>query len=302
MKKYILRIFLFFGIVIAFDFGFGKACELLQSYARGGRLKNVWQTAMNQEANVVIMGSSRAHHHYVPLVFEEELKMTAHNAGVDGNGIVLATGLYELMSNRYTPKIIVYDVSLGFDIYMNPKDGNNIRYVGWLRPYFFDKQVQQLLARVDPSERYKNISYMFRYNSKIMDLLKDQVVISDYTVDGFAPLKGLMKENIIHTDDMEFSQIDTLKIKLMEEFIARISSSDTRLIMIASPLYGVKSSEVFKPIKDICQRYGVDFMDYYASPEFQKKQFFNDQSHLNEEGAKVFSKALASKLQQVNSK
>ena len=298
MKKYLMKIVLFFGIVAVLDFGFGRTCEWLQVHAKGGRMKSVYQTIRFQEADIVIMGSSRAHHHYVPSIISDSLNVTAYNAGVNGNGIVLATGLYDMLAKRYTPKVIIYDVEPAFDIYIYSEDGNNTRYLGWLRPYFSDPDIKQVITRVDPTERFKNLSSMFRYNSRVVDLLKDQLVISDYTKDGYAPLNGVMTKEPERKPGGEL-ELDTLKINMMEEFVAKLSVSNTRLILMVSPKYGAVSSETFKPVKEICDNYGVEFWDYYCDPEFQKMEYFKEQMHLNDKGAHVFSEQIAKRIRSV---
>lgn len=296
MKKYILHIVLFFGIVAVVDIGFGKMCNLLEDHAKGGLIKRIKQTAMIQDADVVIMGSSRAHHHYVPSVLSDSLGMTVYNAGVDGNGIVLAKGLYDMMAKRYSPKVIIYDVEPCFDINVYAEDGNNTRYIGSLRPYVSDSDVSDIINRIDPSERYKNLSAMFRYNSKIVDLVKDQVVVGDYTEDGFAPMYGEMKENPDITAKGLAAPIDTVKLEIMEEFIASVSNSNTRLIVVASPRYGAVSSEVFEPVRKLCAKYEVVLWDYYSDFTFQQKYLFKEPSHMNGSGAIEFSKAIANRL------
>lgn len=261
-------------------------------------MKGVRQSTLQQTADVVVMGSSRAHHHYVCSVITEHTGMTAHNAGIDGNGIVTATGLYELMAERYTPKVIIFDVEPAFDINVNKEDGNNTRYIGWLRPYFGHPQVKKVICRIDPSESLKNLSAMFRYNGNIADLLKDQVVMSDYTADGYAPLHGEMKKAPVKKVGSGASVQDTLKLHMMEEFIARMSRSETRLIMVASPKYGATSSSTFNPIMEMCSCYGVEFWDYYAAPEFQKMEYFKEAMHFNDNGARDFSKRIADDLKQ----
>lgn len=290
MKKYLIRILLFFSIVAMADLCFGLTCGWLQDHAIGGRMKSVRQSALFQTADIVIMGSSRAHHHYVSSVLSEATEMNVYNAGVDGNGIVTALGLYELMEERYSPRIIIYDVEPTFDINVYAEDGNNTRYLGWLRPYYFkNPKVKEIICRVDPIERVKNLSALFRYNGKIVDLLKDQVVVSDYTTDGYAPLQGEMKTEPLRKENNVAPERDTLKLQLIEEFISRLSNSETRLIMIASPKYGAISSEGFSPVKDLCNKYQVDFWDFYCDSEFQKKEYFKESMHMNDFGARVFS-------------
>lgn len=298
MKKYLLKIVLFFGAVAVMDAGFGLACEWLQAHAKGGRMKSVRQTVLTQESDIVIMGSSRAHHHYVPSVLTDSLNLPAYNAGVNGNGIVLATGLYDMMVKRYTPKVIIYDVEPAFDINVYAEDGNGTRYIGWLRPYYSDPDVRRIITRVDPNERLKNLSRMFRYNSRVVDLLKDQMVLSDYTQDGYAPLKGVMTKEPKWKPGGEMGLTDSLKVNMFEEFVAKLSKSDTRLIIMVSPKYGAVSSDAFRPVKDICDRYGVEFWDYYSDPRFQKMEYFKEQMHLNNEGARVYTSAIAKRIKE----
>ena len=296
MTKYLLKIVLFFGIVAVLDFAFGLTCNCLQHHAKGGITKRIQQTAFIQESDVVVMGSSRAHHHYVSSVLADSLEMTAYNAGVDGNGIVLASGLYELMKERYSPKVIIYDVEPAFDINVYAADGNNTRYIGLLRPFINVPGVLDIVTRVEPTERYKTLSALFRYNSKAPDLVKDMLAISEYTADGFAPLYGEMKTEPGNQSPETPSKIDTLKVNMLEEFVEKISKSNTRLIMMASPKYGATSSEVFEPVKEICNKYGVEFWDFYCSPEFQRFDYFKEPMHLNDKGARAFSESVAHRL------
>ena len=296
MTKYLLKIALFFGIVALVDFGFGKTCEWLLLHAKGGQMKSITQAALVQESDIIIMGSSRANHHYVPSVLTDSLGVSVYNAGVDGNGIVLASGLYAMMTNRYAPKVIIYDVEPAFDINVYSEDGNNTRYLGSLRPYFANDKIREIITRVDPVELYKNISSMFRYNSKVFDLVKDQFVVGGYVEDGFVPLQGAMTKEPEIKSKGEPSHTDPMKLEFFAEFVAELSKSDTRLIVTASPKYGAVTSEVFEPVKEICNKYGVEFWDYYCFPVFQKKELFKEQMHLNETGAKYYSAILAQQL------
>lgn len=59
-----------------------------------------------------------------------------------------------MMVKRYSPKVIIYDVEPSFDINVYAEDGNNTRYIGWLRPYVSDPDVSNIINRVDSDERY----------------------------------------------------------------------------------------------------------------------------------------------------
>lgn len=261
-------------------------------------MKSVDVSAKVQTADIVVMGSSRAHHHYVPSVIKEITGYSAHNAGVDGNGIVLATGIFNMMTKRYQPRMIIYDVTPAFDINVYAEDGNDTRYLGWLRPYYNDPEVRKTIIQVSRMERYKNYSSMFRYNSKIVDLLKDQIVIGDFTTDGYAPLSGTMMAEPKVKKSISPSQTDSIKMNMMEDFIKDNLNSNVKLVFVASPKYGAESSSVFEPLNELCELYGVEFWDYYTDPRFQKMEYFKESMHLNCNGAIVFSTEIANRILQ----
>lgn len=310
MKRFLLRIVLFFFLVASFDVLFGKICVFLLVNAKGGSKKCVHQAALVQDSEIVIMGSSRAHHHYHPAMFTDTLGKSSYNAGVDGNGIVLANGLRCLIYSRYNPSIILYDLTPGFDVTINSMDGNNMRYLGSLRPYYNNTQVRKILSEVDFLEIIKNLSSMFRYNSSIIELLKDQVIVGDYTSNGYSPLYGTITQksddlnSIYKTGDPAISimgdnaTIDSLKYKMLEDYVSKISNTSTRLVFIVSPRWNVAMGDAIKPVKQLCDYYGVEFWDYSNDSEFQKLEYFKDRIHLNDLGARVFSSTVAHRLKQ----
>lgn len=299
MKKFILNILLFGGIVAIIDVCFGKTCEWLLVHAKGGDLKSFHQAAIIQTSDILIMGSSRAHHHYSSSVINEVTGKTVYNAGFDGNGIVLASGLYEMVSERYIPKIIVYEVTPEFDFNIYRDDDNNNRYLGHLRPYYRNKKIREYISQINPIERYKNLSTMFRYNSKFIDLLKDQFIVGEFTADGYAPLNGRMTTDFIKKQSDDETQVDPMKIRIMEDFIQRVTKTDSKLVFVISPRYGADNSSSFNPIKDLCSKYNVEVWDYYNDNQFQNIDFFNEPVHLNDDGAQRYSYVIATYLNQL---
>lgn len=56
-------------------------------------------------------------------------------------------------------------------------------------------------------------------------------------------------------------------------------------------LYGAKSSVIFQSVKEICRKNGVPFFDYYTDSYFlERSDLFKDPMHLNEVGAREYSK------------
>ncbi len=97
MKKYIVHILIFFTIVAVIDISVGLAGDYLVSHVKSGDAKRTNDLAMVDKHDVLILGSSRARHHYDTPFLSDTLGLDVYNAGYDGNGVVLAYGLLEMI-------------------------------------------------------------------------------------------------------------------------------------------------------------------------------------------------------------
>ena len=129
MKKFISKVLLFLAGLVVLDFLVGMGGKYLVSHAKGGDtgLSNYICRQMKDEC--IIFGSSRGMHHYDPNIISDSLGMSCWNCSLDGNGIILMYGRYKMLSARYTPKVLIYDVCTAFDLI---SDDNNT-YLGRLR-------------------------------------------------------------------------------------------------------------------------------------------------------------------------
>lgn len=297
MKKFILRILLFFAIVAVIDWGYGQTCDFLFGHAIGGENKTIITTCEDQSANVLIMGSSRARHHYVSSIIEASIGCPVYNAGFDGNGIILMSGFYDLLSARHRPNLILYEVTPAFDINVYSEDDGCKRYLKYLRPYYNVDSVRKLFQRVAPDDIVKNKFGLYRYNSSIVDLLQDCFFVGQYCPNGFIPLQGEMSNENRPAKGDSKSVMDTIKMNVMYDFVSKLLSDNVQLIFVVSPKYGVTSSSTFQPIKDLCKEMNIEFWDYYADTSFvSNMSYFKEPMHLNEYGAEAYSRKIAQRL------
>ena len=114
MKKYLLHILLFFAFVAVVDVSVGSFGRYLQGHAKGGSTRQFDDLVMKDQHDVLILGSSRARHHYDTPFLSDTLGLDVYNAGYDGNGVVLAVGILKMVLNRYCPKLVIFDVEPPF--------------------------------------------------------------------------------------------------------------------------------------------------------------------------------------------
>ncbi len=291
------RLFIISGvlilIVVTLDIVVGIVGVTLVNHAKGGDTKRKTYISNDVDANILIFGSSRAAHHYDPAVLEDSLELSAYNCGFDGNGIICAYGYIKMIEKRYHPKVIIYEVTPGFDLLV----GDNHKYLGQLR-YFYDRgDIPDIFCNVDKKERYKMVSNMYRFNSALPQLVMDNLHPLRSDNKGYRPLNDGKevhepKENL----DKECYEYDSLKLYYIERLINDCTGTTT-LVFTISPLYTNTSDGVLAPIQSLCAKYGVPLINHYTDSAFNNHQeYFNDASHLNVHGATEYSKVVAAEI------
>lgn len=154
MKKFFLKLFIFFCFAIVVDFAFGKSMASLQKTGKGGTTYRDNYIMNECKEEILIMGSSRASHHYISKIMSDSLKTSVYNAGRDGNGIILNYGFLLEILKRYKPNTIIYELTPRFDWIQ----GDNDRYLPHLRNVYNSPEIKDLFNDVNPTEKYKMLS------------------------------------------------------------------------------------------------------------------------------------------------
>lgn len=297
MKKYLLYICLFFGVLFVIDRAVGVGCEYLKSHAKGGDQGNAYYICKRSDERVLIFGSSRANHHYVPQIFEDSLGLTCYNCGVDGNGIIFHYGRLLMITKRYKPDLILYDINPVFDC----QEGDNMKFLDALKPYYDENGIDSIFGAVNSNEKYKMCSYMYRYNHKFVQMLSDCIKPQQIVIKGYKPLYGTMiyePEN--ETKNLDEHRLDPLKMNYLRKFIALCKEEEIHLVFTASPLWNGKGEEYLNPIIKLCTDQGVPFINHYSDKDFcHTKLYFEDSVHMNDKGAKRFSSVIVSALRKM---
>lgn len=288
MKKYLIKIALFFVAVAIVDVLFGIACQYMNDHSKGGGIKSRYYVCKESNEDVLIFGSSRAKHHYVPDIIEDSLGVTCYNTGEDGNGIILSYGFLKMITQRYLPQLIIYDVT-GFDIY----EDDNMKYLDLMKPYYYEPGIDSIFWSVDQKTKYMMLSNMYRYNTTCLRVLGNYIhPLTDYPK-GYLPLYKEMNYEPEFKEDTIIN-IDSLKIYYFEEFIILAKQKNINLVCCVSPVYkATKDDRYYEPVKNLCVKYRIPFFYYCPVPGIsQNKNYFQDRKHLNDNGARAFTSLL----------
>lgn len=108
----IIKIVSFFIIIVVADKASGLVLRKLYFNQSAGQDFSLNYALSKCNADVVIFGNSRAQHHYDSRIISAGLKMSCYNAGLDGgHSIILPDAEIKVLTERYTPKIIILEFS-----------------------------------------------------------------------------------------------------------------------------------------------------------------------------------------------
>ena len=296
MKRYITRIIVFFVIIACFDWVFGNVCYYLSKHAKGSDTQRTDYIMNRCQDDVIILGSSRALHHYVSSVLSDSLHQSVYNCGMEGNGIVSQYAVLSSLLERYTPKMVIYDV---FAADMIKSD--NMRYLKALKPYSNRPVLKRFFNDQSPMELVKLQSNFYKFNNTFVSLVVDCVNPPFINkAGGYQPLMGVMDyDPSPYQTQVPKGEWDDLKKRYFLEMIQLCKQKNIQLVVFLSPYYGATSSDDFRNMAQLCKDEGVPFIDYYSHPAFvHTKSYFQDPSHLNEQGAILYTQKISHWLKQ----
>jgi len=299
MKKYISKVILFLVLMAVVDVFSGSLGDYLFFHSRTHNKEGVNDFISNKKNDIIVLGSSRAHHHYNTPLMSDVLGLNVYNAGCNGNGVVLAYGFLELILENYKPKLVVFDIEPSFDIDVYPPDNNHVRYVDGLKPYYRHSSIKNIIKEISEEEWHKVHSGLLRYNSNLVNIFVSYLFETDNGMRGYVPLNG-QYDGELTKDDSERVE-DTFKLKYLEKLILLCQEHEVTVVFVASPRFVENSSKNLKPALELCKRYNVVFLNYSEDSVFLRHgEWFKDVNHLNSEGAKTFSERIAKDIQKLS--
>lgn len=290
MKKFLVKLFLFFAIFTLIDIVLGGTILFCAEHAKGGNTARQNYIMNETTDNILVFGSSRAIKHYNAQMISDSLSTECHNCGLPGMGIIFNYGQIQLVKRRYTPNIIIYDILPSYDLF--PDD--NQRYLRWLKPYYCS-EVKEIFEDVDKKQKYKMMSRLYRCNSLFMHFIPDYIhPVKRMGVRGFQPEVGemdtmkIVKQEVNHNQEIMF---DSLKITYLYKLANE--TPKTAVVFVVSPVwYGMDTMEI-APIRNICLQRNIPLIDFSNNPKYVGNNvYFKDGAHLNARGADEFTKDL----------
>ena len=243
------------------------------------------------DADLVILGSSRAKNHVDPDILDSVLHTNSYNLGMSGTRIEMQLAQYELYrAHNKKPDVIVHCIDV-FSLLPMTRVYNREQYFPFLWDRDFRKKVFPLV-RFTLAERF--IPFFRYYPTYMSDLLHRD---SSSTRKGFHPLD--LKWDSPTVKPVPFG-MEERERSLFEQYVEKASNEGIRMVFVLPPLYYRKQVQNLDKMLDyyteLGNRYQIPLLNYYPSEICRDSTNFMDSNHLNRQGAEAFSDSLARDL------
>jgi hypothetical protein len=296
--KFFIRISTILFIVAMSDLLIGNLLRHFYFTQVAGQGYRTTYALDSTNADILVFGSSRANHHYVPEIFEDSLKRSFYNTGRDGNFLLYNYAVFKTIVKRFTPKIVIFDI--------NPEelyyDAESYERLSSLLPYYRNHpEIRDIVNMKSPFEKFKLISSIYPFNSSFLTIVIGNMEENKQRKSerkGYIPLYNLLIDTTLKTTQTLEGTIDINKVNAIKDIMKYCLNHNINLVFIQSPIYGiVESPKTINTIEQMAKMNHVIFWNFSNDADFlSTPKYFQDQFHLNEIGANWFSKIVVKKI------
>lgn len=285
LKKSLLFLIIFLIAALLLDIIY---TAIISQSSKRNKVENVIHSK-NKKFDVVFMGTSRANNHFVAQIFEDKGYKT-FNYGMSGSHMFETALMFKLMvANKFEIKNLILEADLSI---CNEKrdEGTTARFM----PYIHGNEIIKNHYKNEPDffEIYYLPFYRYiKFDNKIGFRELYDVAINKPTNTlynkGYYPLlsnrKGKMKNDI--------SSLKPIRNKYYEEIKQICKQNNIKLTVVMTPMCeNTKGLDYFDKVNQL----------YPEIHNFENvitdDKYFSSCGHLNDEGAKIYTKTILNKL------
>ena len=311
-KRFAAKLALFLVLVVATDRLTGEALAHLHNGTSEGTFGGQIHYALEQRNDIVVFGSSRAVHHYVPDVIEPIIGHSVFNAGANAQSILYHYALQQMLLDEYKPKAIILDMNV-MDIDPDSAAISASR-LGVLRPFRAHASVARMLDEVSLSERLRPVSKSYAYNSMLLQLMKftrDPHADGIHRTRGYIPLTGSTLAREVRAQNPNVNERPTgterplADLGYVRKFVEDAHKEGVPVIVVYGPLWDrdgfghdQRQRHLLGTYRALLAELNVSSVEIsqHTHALFLDTEKFSDHLHLNNDGARAFSELLAVQL------
>ncbi len=303
MKRFLYNILLFvvpaYALLAIGDYFFSRRAQQSNFF----HIEN-WYDLMhgNIEADIIVMGNSRAFVQIAPHILDSVLGSSSYNLAIDGSSINRQIRKYNVFRqyNR-KPKLIIQNI-----------DHITLNYVtGYEReqffPYFWNKHIREEFMTTEPFSFWEKCLPLYRYYRN----LKRRELWGLLTSTDRQLEKGYQGKDK-PWDGTAFSHIDTVyyrvndeAVKMFDQYLAQAKAEGIQVVFVHTPLYIGATRKLDCPqamqqqYQNFADKYDIPILDYRFMKICYDTTYFYNAMHVNRLGAEIFSDSLANDIKKL---
>lgn len=296
MKKFLKTILLILSVLLIIN------CVLDYVFSRHlchskSELYKEWNSIMQDsiDADLLIMGSSRACGQYDPHILDSILGINSYNIGMIGNGIVRQIVKYKVYRHyqKKTPSFLIVNFDYWGTFIIGAAQPEQYY------PYLTNKYMGKYILREHLiSTRYLCIPMYRYYDQGICLLLQEARKTDNSTYKGYCAYNWKWDgRKLAETEDLEFvpNQHGTDRF---DSFLEELKKEGENVIFVSSPIYKgltkitTNLSEFYDYRQYFSEKYNIPVLDYINDPICNDTTYFYNATHMNKVGAELFTTKL----------
>ena len=245
----------------------------------------------HKPANLVILGASRATHHYRSEQIEDSLNISVYNYGGDGRSILYQYLCLLKAADNGDLRTVILDLSPA-------QIGNEWveDRISDLYPFYWKNDtVRTMVDEVEKRNiRLLMLSSLIQYNSQYLNLVAPMNSVKGYIALPYTGIPVDLKEITNSESDGGIEdQYNEIGIKYLSRIVSFCRDANINIIVCLSPSLVLPQSDENYMLR-ICMSLGVECWN--MTHDIIDPYLFSDYNHLNDKGANLFTMSVVNRL------
>lgn len=253
--------------------------------------------ARREKSDVIILGSSRAKHHYDPKLLASLWGVSVYNAGFPGQAIPFNRVTFDLIAAKHHPKAVIVDV-MAFD--------DDMDRVHAFDAWYFDSKVLREMPSEAEAGKAASVSPDFRIRCwmsfaayRYADRVSRNLFDKPHQGEGpeFDPLPvGYVEKNWRGYEKPQPHKKFPWYRPQLAALVDEIKATGAEVVLAFSPTFKMGNETDFTDTAEaVAKEKGVPFIDFTktALTRPEDKKYYYDGGHLNTDGAAIYTREVA---------
>ncbi len=307
MRRFVFTILLSAVAVLFFNAALDIAISLHLQRADDRRYEG-WNDMINGDINadVLFMGSSRARVHFSPMIIDSIAGTNSYNMGVDGYPLYQQIVKYEVYDHYQQKKPSLIVITVGYFGTFGLRTGyEREQYF----PHLMIPFVREQYKRIEPftfAELYIPLYRYITYKGLYGVLTETPGIYDVGLYKGYKPLDRGWDGTAFNLQKSWHFSYDEFTMQKLDEFIAARKSEGIEILFCYPPIYtGLTRivdnlDECYNTYQSLADKYDIRILDYTYSELSADTTYLYNATHLNKNGAELFSRRFAHDLDSLN--